>query len=140
MATSALTAFGATGWMFVTLNCSGKFPLREALRRSWSATWPSSPLMPFSTRPNFFSYDTPGSVTWLHRLASCSGLGSGGAPGGGGGGGSSGALSTTARTWKTAVPPEAPDVTPAAAAPMVATAATPVANNFTVIVVPSIWT
>jgi hypothetical protein len=34
MATSALTAFGATGWMFVTLNCSGKFPLRAALRRS----------------------------------------------------------------------------------------------------------
>ena len=68
--------------MFVTLNCSGKFPFRDAFRRSWSATWPSSALMPFSTRPNFVSYDTPGSVTWVHRLDNCSGLGRGGAPGG----------------------------------------------------------
>ena len=78
-------------------------------------------------------------MSWLQRLDSCSGLGRGAAPGGGGGG-SSGALSTTGRTCSADASPSASDVTPAAAAPMEATAATPVANNLTVIVVPSIRT
>src|SRR5277367_3058155 len=98
--------------------------------------------MPFSTRPNLFSYDTPGSVTWLHRLDNWSGLGRGGAPGGGGGGGScaNGTLNAAGCTSKPGVAPKATDVRPAAAAPIAATAATPVASNFTVMAVPSIRT
>src|ERR1700751_2188048 len=98
--------------MFVTLNCSGKFPSREAFLRSWSATWPSSPLMPFSTRPNFVSYETPGLVTCSQRLDNCSGLGRGGAPGGGGGGGScaNGTPIAAGRTSKADVAPKATDV------------------------------
>ena len=73
MATSAWAAFGPAGAMFVTLNVSGNFPSRYALRRSWSATWPSSGVMPFSTRLVLVVYDTPGSVAWVHRLDNWSG-------------------------------------------------------------------
>src|SRR6201998_4388098 len=75
MATSAVAAFGPAGSMFVTLNVSGNFPSRYAFLRSWSATWPSPGLMPFSTRLILVVYDTPGSVTWLHRFADWSGVG-----------------------------------------------------------------
>ena len=65
---SAAAAFGPAGPMFVTLNVSGNFPSRYAFLRSWSATWPSSGAMPFSTRLVLVVYETPGSVACVHRV------------------------------------------------------------------------
>src|ERR1700761_7373431 len=92
--------------------------------------------MPFSTRAFFVVYETPGSVTWLQRLASWPGSGNcpggpAGAGGGGGGGGSCGKGAPNAANCTCATLGAAMEATPAAAPPMAVTAATPVAMDFT---------
>src|ERR1700738_2460112 len=97
--------------------------------------------MPPWTKVCLVVYDTPASVSWLHRFDSWSGLGRSGAPGGGGGGSwGSGAPRATGCTCSADVVPAATDVTAAAGGPIAATAATPVASDFTVMAVPSSWT
>ncbi len=44
-----------------------KIPVSEGLRSSWSASRPSSALMPPATRPVLLWYDTPGSVRLVQR-------------------------------------------------------------------------
>src|SRR5271168_25314 len=94
--------------------------------------------MPPSTSPVLVVYDTPGSARLLSRPVNWSAVGTL-APGGVSCGwgylplAGDGAPTATGCTWGIAGVTDAIEVTPAAAAPMAAAAATPVAMDFTVV-------
>ncbi|CNU99318.1 Uncharacterised protein [Mycobacterium tuberculosis] len=122
----------AAGWMFVTLNDSGRSPCSAAFFSLWSAMRASVPPMPPSTRLPLFANDTLGSARLLSRLVNWAAVGTSGADAGSNG---SGAPKTTGCIWYTTGPPAMIEVTPAAAAPIAAAAVRPAAIDFTIFMV-----
>lgn len=130
--TSAVAEPAAAGWMFVTLNDSGRSPCSAAFFSLWSA-------MRASGAPDA-ALDQTALVRKRHvgigeAVEQAGQLGGGRDVRADAGSNGSGAPKTTGCIWYTTGPPAMIEVTPAAAAPIAAAAVRPAAIDFTIFMV-----